>query len=104
MIYKNKNGQPRERCMIAAYSLSRDFGASQAKIADVMECSQSTVSAWIKEAEHQKSMSMLTAELADAREYVEDLATELNYNQAHIEQVQQEINNDLHNEYLEDNN
>ena len=78
MVYKNINGQPRERCMIAAYSLAEDFGAKQADIARVMDCSQSTVSSWIKEARYKRSISELTAEIEDAHEYVQQLTYDLN--------------------------
>lgn len=77
MVYKNSNGQPRERCMIAAYSLAEDFGAKQSDIAKVMNCSQSTVSSWIKEARYKRSISELTAEIEDANEYVQQLTYDL---------------------------
>ena len=80
MVYKNANGQPRERCMIAAYSLYKDFGANQKDIAKVMNCAQSTVSSWIKDVTAQNAISNLTRELEDANEYVNELHEQLAHN------------------------
>jgi len=76
--YTNKGGQPRDKCMVAAYALVKNYGATQATVAQVMGCSQGTVANWVKEVGFQKEINGLKGELAQAQEYIEDLAGELN--------------------------
>lgn len=78
MAYQNKNGQPRERCMLAAQVLADDFGAKQADIAKVMGCSQSTVCSWAKEIRYKKDIAYLESELEHAQKYALELADDLN--------------------------
>ncbi|WP_244946566.1 helix-turn-helix domain-containing protein [Gallaecimonas pentaromativorans] len=73
MVYKNKAGQPRERAMVAAYSLVTKFGAKQKDVATVLGCSQATVANWVKEVGFQKEINGLQRELNDANEYIEEL-------------------------------
>lgn len=80
MAYQNKKGQPRERCMLAAQVLADEFGAKQADIARVMDCSQSTVSSWAKEVRYKKDIAYLETELEHAHEYALELAENLNLN------------------------
>lgn len=75
--YENQGGQPREKCMIAAYALIKDFGAKQSAVADVMQCSQSTVANWVKEVGYRKEISGLKRELEKADDYIEHLAGQL---------------------------
>lgn len=76
--YTNKGGQPREKCMIAAYALVKNFGAKQAAVASVMDCSQGTVANWVKEVSYQKEIKGLKKELSSANDYIEHLADQLN--------------------------
>lgn len=73
MVYKNKAGQPRERTMVAAYSLVTQFGAKQKDVAAALGCSQATVANWVKEVSFQKEITGLQRELNDANEYVKEL-------------------------------
>ena len=73
MVYKNKAGQPRERAMVAAYSLVTEFGATQKDVATALGCSQSTVANWVKEVGFQKEITGLQRELNDAKVYIEEL-------------------------------
>ena len=56
MAYKNKSGQPRERAMVAAYSLVTQFGGKQQDVAKVLGCSPSTVHQWVKEIGFKKKL------------------------------------------------
>lgn len=76
--YQNKGGQPRDKCMVAAYALVNNFGATQAAVANVMGCSQGTVANWVKEVGFRKEISGLKNELAKANDYIADLADQLN--------------------------
>ena len=76
--YENKGGQPREKCMIAAYALVNNFGAKQAAVAEVMGCSQGTIANWVKDIGYRKEISGLQKELSKANDYIEHLADELN--------------------------
>ncbi len=78
MKYVNKGGQPREKCMVAAYALATNFGAKQADIAKALSCSQGTVANWIKEVSYQKEIKGLKKELNKADAYIQKLADELN--------------------------
>lgn len=77
MIYKNKGGQPRERAMIAAFSLVKEFKGTQADVAKVLGCSQATVANWVKEVDYKKQIAGLEYELKDAKGYIKELRTEL---------------------------
>ncbi len=77
MVYKNKAGQPRERAMIAAYSLVTDFGGKQADVAKVLGCSQATVSNWVKEMSYRREIVGLERELKDAKGYIKELRNEI---------------------------
>lgn len=77
MKYENKAGQPREKCMIAAYALVKNYGAKQAAVAKVMDCSQGTVANWVKEVSFKKEIKGLKKELSKANDYIETLADEL---------------------------
>lgn len=48
MLYRNTNGIPRETVMHVARRL-HEHGMRQADIAQQLSCSQSTISAWLKE-------------------------------------------------------
>lgn len=76
--YENKGGQPRDKCMIAAYALINNFGAKQTAVASVMGCSQGTIANWVKEVGYQKEISGLKNELATANDYIHTLADQLN--------------------------
>ncbi|MFL1420208.1 helix-turn-helix domain-containing protein [Pseudomonas fildesensis] len=76
--YTNAGGQPREKCMVAAYALVKNYGATQATVATVMGCSQATVANWVKEVGFQKEISGLKGELTGARDYIDNLADQLN--------------------------
>ena len=76
--YENKGGQPRDKCMIAAYALVTNFGAKQTAVAEVMGCSQGTVANWVKEVGFKKEISGLKNELFKANDYIENLADQLN--------------------------
>lgn len=77
MVYKNKNGQPRERAMVAAYSLVTEFGASQASVGAVLGCSQGTISNWVKSVEQEAEIRNLTVQLQDAQTMIQDLRQEV---------------------------
>lgn len=76
--YQNKAGQPREKCMVAAYALVNNFGATQAAVATVMKCSQGTIANWVKEVGFRKEIRGLKNELTKANDYIADLADQLN--------------------------
>lgn len=76
--YKNAAGQPREKCMVAAYALVRNYGAGQAAVAAVMKCSQGTISNWVKEISYRTEISGLKNQLDSANDYICELASELN--------------------------
>jgi transcription initiation factor TFIIIB Brf1 subunit/transcription initiation factor TFIIB len=76
--YKNKGGQPREKCMIAAYALTQNYGATQETVAAVLGCSQGTIANWVKEISYKNEISGLKKELESANNYIEHLADELN--------------------------
>lgn len=73
MVYKNSAGQPRERAMVAAYSLVTEFGAKQTDVAAALGCSQATIANWVKELGFQKEINGLQRELSDANDYIEEL-------------------------------
>jgi len=75
--YENKGGQPREKCMIAAYALVNHYGAKQTAVADVMGCSQGTVANWVKEIGYRDKIAGLEKELATANDYIQNLADHL---------------------------
>lgn len=77
MAYKNKAGQPRERAMVAAYSLVKDFGGKQADVAKVLGCSQATVANWVKEIGYKKEIAGLEHDLKDAKSYIKELRHEM---------------------------
>jgi len=77
MVYKNKKGQPRERAMVAAYSLVTDFGASQQSVADALGCSQPTVANWVKEVGYEAEIQGLKNQLVDAKGLIEDLREDM---------------------------
>ncbi len=76
--YKNEGGQPREKCMVAAYVLIENYGASQEDVAKVMKCSKSTIHYWYKEKKNQEIIANLQNQIACAKEYIDDLAGQLN--------------------------
>lgn len=77
--YVNPNGQPRERCQIAAFSLVDQFGAKQKDVAKALGVKQSTVSAWVKEVRYRKRINGLERELDNAQSYINELSNELGY-------------------------
>ena len=77
MVYRNKAGQPRERAMVAAYSLVTEFGATQQNVAKVLNCSQATIANWVKEVGFKKQIDGLERELGDAKEYISVLRHEI---------------------------
>lgn len=77
MAYKNKAGQPRERAMVAAYSLVTDFGGTQADVAKVLGCSQATIANWVKEIGYKKEIAGLENDLRDAKGYIKELRHEM---------------------------
>ena len=77
MVYKNKGGQPRERTMIAAYVMVKDFGSTQAHVAKALGCSQATIASWVKDVGYKKQIAGLEDELRDARSYIKELRTEV---------------------------
>ena len=77
MVYKNKNGQPRERAMVAAYSLVTEFGSTQESVAKALGCSQPTIANWVKEVGHQATVAGLQRELNDAKAYIQELHDEM---------------------------
>ncbi len=79
MRYENRGGQSREKTMLAAWSMVRQYGATQADVARALRCSQSTVAQWIKEIDYERKIRNLEAELADAHKYIEQLQHELPY-------------------------
>lgn len=74
----NRGGQPREKCMVAAYALVKNYGATQSTVAEVMGCSQGTVANWVKEVGFRKEINGLKNELGKAHDYIADLADQLN--------------------------
>ena len=78
MKYSNKGGQPREKCMVAAFALVNNYGATQSAVAGVMGCSQGTVANWVKEVGYRKEIAGLKKELTQANTYINELASELN--------------------------
>lgn len=76
--YRNINGQPREKCMVAAFALVKNYGATQSAVAEVMKCSQGTVANWVKEVGYRQEISGLRNELAEAENYIGSLADQLN--------------------------
>lgn len=76
--YKNKGGQPREKCMVAAYALVNQYGATQEDAGKALGVRQSTVSNWVKEIGFKEEISGLKNELSAAHDYIEDLADQLN--------------------------
>lgn len=78
MKYKNKGGQPREKAMVAAFALVKNFGATQANVATVMGCSQGTIANWVKEMSYKKEINGLQNELNLAKEYTQELASKMN--------------------------
>jgi predicted transcriptional regulator len=83
--YKNEGGQPREKCMVAAYVLIENYGASKKDVAKVMKCSQSTIHYWHKEKKQEETnkknaeiINNLRNKIDCAQEYINDLASELN--------------------------
>lgn len=77
MAYKNKAGQPRERAMVAAYSLVTEFGGKQVDVAKVLGCSQATIANWVKEIGYKKAVAGLENELKDAKSYIKELRSEI---------------------------
>jgi len=73
MVYKNKGGQSREKTMVAAYSLVREFGAKQQDVANTLNCSQSTIANWVKEGDQQVKLQGLKHELTEAKDYIQEL-------------------------------
>lgn len=76
--YQNSGGQPRDKCMVAAFALVKNYGATQSAVADVMKCSQGTVANWVKEVGFRKEIAGLRNELGEANDYIESLADQLN--------------------------
>lgn len=68
MLYKNTAGVPREIVMQAALKLREDHGMKQAEVANLLGCSQATVSLWQKEVrqQNQTATSHVNQELVDA--------------------------------------
>lgn len=79
MVYKNRAGQPREKAMIAAYALVKEFGATQADVAKVLGCSQPTIANWVKDVGYRKQVSDLKSDLRDAKSYIKELRHEIKY-------------------------
>lgn len=73
MVYRNRSGQPRERAMVAAYSLVTQFGAKQKDVAAALGCSQATIANWVKEIGFRREITGLEHELNDANAYIEEL-------------------------------
>lgn len=65
MIYENKGGQSREDCMRVSYVLANKFKAPQKGLAATFGCSQSTISAWNKEAGYKARIYALETELEE---------------------------------------
>lgn len=76
--YQNKGGQPREKCMIAAYALTKNYGATQEAVAGALGCTQGTIANWVKEISYKNEISGLKKELSAANNYIGKLANELN--------------------------
>ena len=64
--------------MVAAYALVTNFGAKQTAVAGVMGCSQATIANWVKEVGYQKEIAGLKNELVQAKDYIDELANDLN--------------------------
>ncbi|MCU9947890.1 helix-turn-helix domain-containing protein [Pseudomonas sp. PDM13] len=75
--YRNAGGQPRDKCMVAAWALVEHYGASQADVAKVMGCSQPTIANWVKDVRYRKEISGLQNQLAEANDLIESMADEL---------------------------
>lgn len=75
--YKNEAGQPREKCMVTAYALVKNYGAEQNDVARVMKCSQGTISNWVKEVGFRREIADLSSRLYSASDYINELASEL---------------------------
>ena len=75
--YTNAGGQPREKCIIAAYALVKNYGAKQADVAKVMGCSQSTIANWVKEAGYKAEIQSLRNDINAASDYIAELSNEL---------------------------
>lgn len=54
MLYRNMDGIPRETVMHVAQRL-HESGVKQKDVAELLGCSQATVSAWLKEVRYQPS-------------------------------------------------
>nr|WP_260630634.1 helix-turn-helix domain-containing protein [Pseudomonas syringae]UVN17980.1 hypothetical protein pPsy0479b_00022 [Pseudomonas syringae] len=76
--YTNAGGQPRGKMHGRRLRAGQNYGATQATVATVMGCSQATVANWVKEVGFQKEISGLKGELTGAREYIDNLADQLN--------------------------
>lgn len=76
--YRNTAGQPREKCMVAAYVLVNNYGATQQAVASVMKCSQPTIANWVKEVGFRKEIDGLKNGLQQADDYIKELADQLN--------------------------
>ena len=77
MVYKNKGGESREKTMIAAYALVRNFGAKQADVAKALGCSQATIASWVKDIGYQEQIQGLERELQEASTYINELNDEI---------------------------
>lgn len=75
--YVNTGGQPREKCIIAAYALVTKFGARQEDVAKVMNCTQPTISNWVKEGKLRNEISDLRNQIAAAEGYIGELSSQL---------------------------
>ncbi|WP_312958472.1 helix-turn-helix domain-containing protein [Stutzerimonas nitrititolerans] len=75
--YRNAGGQPRDKCMVAAWALVENYGASQADVAKVMGCSQPTIANWVKDVRYKKEISGLQNQLLQANDLIESMANEL---------------------------
>lgn len=52
MLYRNENGIPRETVMHVAQRL-HESGVNQKQVAEILGCSQATISSWLKEVRYQ---------------------------------------------------
>ncbi len=76
MVYRNAAGQPRERCMWAAYVLVKEMGWTQVNVATGFKVSQPTVAQWIKEVEFRNTIKQLTIELEEGRQLAQLMQTD----------------------------
>ena len=67
MIYKSKNGMPRQKIKALAYVMTREFGGLQADAAIFFGVSPGTISNWVKEYDFLRQIGDLEQELRDAR-------------------------------------